>query len=416
MKVTVRAGKNNNKKVWVVDHTPPGGKRKRKVFQRKTDAETEAEAIRSEATQSGLIWLGLSASERRELVSVYGEIKGEGHTLRSVWEAFKSAGKRPAPAGKTLGSAAAAFMEEKRLAQLSAKSLAWYKSGLGNFVAGREAAPLGSITRDMVLEWLRNPQWGPRTFNARRSCMQIFFEWCKALKFIGEIPTESIPRIAEKRMPDLDVPPVILCLEQAAALLSATLRLDRGLIPYVAAGLFAGLRPEKEAGRLCKAHIQDGLLYVPGANAKDRQRRHIEIHPTLKAWLALEGGDYAQAREDGKPGTICNLRKRFEAVREAAGLIRRVKVEGKERLQIEFTGWDQDCLRHSFASHFLPVFGADKTIEAMGHGDYDMLFRHYRALVTPREAKAYWEITPALIRLPKNKFAAWLEANSARKQ
>jgi len=81
-----------------------------------------------------------------------------------------------------------------------------------------------------------------------------------------------------------------------------------------------------------------------------------------------------------------------------AGLIKRVAVEGKERKQIELTGWEQDCLRHTFASHYLPIYGADKTIEQLGHGDYAMLFTHYRKLISKDDAEKFWkELTPEKI-------------------
>ena len=78
----------------------------------------------------------------------------------------------------------------------------------------------------------------------------------------------------------------------------------------------------------------------------------MTIHPTLRAWLDL-GGDLPPI----------NLRRRFEVVREAAGLIRREKRVGK-RDKITPTGWVQDCLRHTFASNYLPEFGVEKTVEA----------------------------------------------------
>src|SRR5581483_9282 len=128
-------------------------------------------------------------------------------------------------------------------------------------------------------------------------------------------------------------------------LLRATLERDSGLVPYVAVGLFGGLRPEREAGKLSRADVFNGSLRVRGLHAKDRQRRDVEIHPTLQAWLDL-GGDMPPR----------NLRKRFERVRAAAGLIRiehatgrgegRKLVDGKLRRKIVNTGWAQDCLRH----------------------------------------------------------------------
>jgi hypothetical protein len=106
----------------------------------------------------------------------------------------------------------------------------------------------------------------------------------------------------------------------------------------------------------------------------------------LQAWLDL-GGDFAPK----------NLRRRFERVRAAAGLIRLEKIEGRERRQVIPTGWAHDCLRHTFASNYHAIYGTDKTIKQLGHGDYDMLFSHYRALVAQQQAEAFWQLTPAFV-------------------
>jgi hypothetical protein len=96
------------------------------------------------------------------------------------------------------------------------------------------------------------------------------------------------------------------------------------------------------------------------------------VHPVLADWLEL-GGDLPPK----------NLRRRFEAVRKAAGLLET---------------WQQDCMRHTFASYSLASHGAEKTVSALGHGDYDMLFQHYRALVNQEQARKFWELTPEFVK------------------
>ena len=74
------------------------------------------------------------------------------------------------------------------------------------------------------------------------------------------------------------------------------------------------------------------------------------------------------------------------------------EADGKISKRIIETGWRQDCLRHTFASHFLPVFGAERTLEELGHGNYEMLLGHYRKLVTKPESDAFWSLTPEEVR------------------
>lgn len=386
MKVTIRPGINHGARVWFVDYTLPGGQRKRPSFKTKALAEAHAADLNRQTRDAGVAWLSLGAAERSELIAVYGEVVGAGHTLRAVWDGFRTnlgrSGNRTKPAGEAL----AEFLAEQERALVSAKSLKAIKSNVGRFLKGRESSRLSDITRADVLEWLRNDHWGPRTFNTYRTSLHSFFLWSKKLGYLAEAPTATIDPIDERRMGDMDEPPAILSLRQSAALLAATLKVDKALVPYVTAGLFAGLRPEKEAAHAKLLNLTDGHIEVPGRTAKDRQRRFVEAHPTLQLWLDLGGEESPK-----------NLRRRFEDVREAAGLIRRENVAGKTRPQIVPTGWAQDCLRHTFASHYLPVAGPEKTIAALGHGDYEMLFRHYRALVPRRTAELYWSLTPELV-------------------
>jgi integrase len=236
-------------------------------------------------------------------------------------------------------------------------------------------------------------------------------------KKIIESPTATIRKIKRERLPSFDKPPVTLTLLQTAKLLQATLQLEPGLIPYVAAGLFGGLRPDKEAARLLANDVQkDNTIHVRGSHAKDRQQRYVNMEhrlktngdelrvSTLKEWMEL-GGDFGRSVTDHKGKSVIekpiNFRRRWEQVRAAAGLIKQVKEKGKKRKQIVFTGWDQDCLRHTFASNFLPLYGVEETMKQLGHGDYGMLFAHYRALVTESDARNYWTLTPEFIKAGK---------------
>ena len=58
------------------------------------------------------------------------------------------------------------------------------------------------------------------------------------------------------------------------------------LIPYVALGIFAGIRP-KELARLTWRDIDLGLGLVTIASkvSKKRERRHIDMSDNLKDWL-----------------------------------------------------------------------------------------------------------------------------------
>jgi hypothetical protein len=56
--------------------------------------------------------------------------------------------------------------------------------------------------------------------------------------------------------------------------------------------------------------------------------------------------------------------------------------------------WPQNVTRHSFVSYHLAEHeNAAKTALEAGHSEA-ILFRHYRALVTPQAAAEFWAIRP----------------------
>ena len=108
---------------------------------------------------------------------------------------------------------------------------------------------------------------------------------------------------------------------------------------------------------------------MPVLRAKTRQRRLVTIQPNLRAWLELGGR---------LPLKIANIR-----MAEVANAVRAVGIP-----------WPRNAPRHSFCSYHLAHFqNAGKTALEAGHTEA-MLFRNYRALVTPDLAKRYWEIFP----------------------
>ncbi|HUC85958.1 MAG TPA: hypothetical protein VL970_12250 [Candidatus Acidoferrales bacterium] len=205
---------------------------------------------------------------------------------------------------------------------------------------------------------------------AYRTSLATSFNWCvNPMKFAEENPAASIKPIDKRRMDD--TPPAVLHYDQCIALLRATLEHDPRLLRCVAVCLFGGLRPEREAVEIHPADITD-RIYVRGKTAKDRQQRYVEIIHALKEWLALPLPAPLQGpRSFDYP--ILNLRRRMLALRERAGLIKveprtRPKKTGKGVVQIGQkiieSAWDQDCMRHTFASAYYALYGADRTIGA----------------------------------------------------
>ena len=156
-----------------------------------------------------------------------------------------------------------------------------------------------------------------------------------------------------------------------AALLSAA---GPDMVPIVAIGGFAGLR-SKELERLDWAEVQlaRGFIELKRSKTKTGQRRLVPILPNLAQWLA------PHVQESGRVWVYSNsqLSERKGQLPQKAGI-----------------KWKHNALRHSFASYRLAqIQNANQVALETGHS-VKVLFTNYRELVTPDEAKSWFEIAP----------------------
>ena len=147
------------------------------------------------------------------------------------------------------------------------------------------------------------------------------------------------------------------------------------VLPYIAIGLFAGLR-RAEIERLDWSEIdfESGLIEVKAEKSKTARRRFVTLQPNLREWLL------PVRKHRGNVTPRENRWKVFDQAREAAGI----------------NEWPDNALRHSYASYQLAHFkNAAETALQLGHHDSRVTFAHYRELVRPKEAERYWNIRPA---------------------
>lgn len=76
----------------------------------------------------------------------------------------------------------------------------------------------------------------------------------------------------------------IITPRQTAGLLACAAAARPDLIPYLALGFFAGIRPD-ELGRLRGGRIGAEYILLDGSVTKTRDTRSVEIRPNLRAWL-----------------------------------------------------------------------------------------------------------------------------------
>jgi integrase len=168
---------------------------------------------------------------------------------------------------------------------------------------------------------------------------------------------------------------------QAAAMLSAAVAHEPELLPFVAIGLFAGVRVF-ELMRLEWSHVDlaESSIDLPAAITKRRRRRSIPIEAALKAWLELHIDHHGIQSGPVVPWRTYNtLRKHMR------NLFKNAEVK-----------WHQNASRHSYASYWLAEHNdINRLALHLGHiGGTEVLFTNYHRAVKRADATKYWGLVP----------------------
>ncbi|MCL1920375.1 MAG: tyrosine-type recombinase/integrase, partial [Kiritimatiellaeota bacterium] len=170
-------------------------------------------------------------------------------------------------------------------------------------------------------------------------------------------------------------PKHILAVAQAEALLRTAEAEHPEAVPYLALGLFAGIRPG-ELHRMTAASIrtESGYIMLTGAETKTSDARTIRIRPNLAEWLAAHHpADRIAALSPRRHQRLISEIRSVAGIRE----------------------WQPDVMRHSFATYAYELEKDAAHIAAeMGHHGTAVFFRHYRALALPGDGAAFFSIMP----------------------
>jgi integrase len=241
------------------------------------------------------------------------------------------------------------------------------RSRLNIFAQKFDGQPVATITGAEIDDWLRSLPVSPVTRNHYRRLIVLAFNFAMRRGYAIQNPAKETAK-AKERGGKIG----IFTIPQAARLLEAA---PPDVLPYIAIGLFAGLR-RAEIERLDWREIdfESGLIEIKAEKSKTAQRRFATLQPNLREWLLA-------VRKHRGPVTSETFRQSFDQARKAANITR----------------WSDNGLRHSFASYHLAHFkNAAMTALELGHHNSRITFAHYRELVRPTEAARYWSIMPTV--------------------
>lgn len=232
---------------------------------------------------------------------------------------------------------------------------------------------IGDITSKDVDSWLRSMKVGPLTRNHHRTALISLFRYAQRKDYlpIGLSAAEKSETAREKPRSIEWYSP-----KQATHLINAIDPLWR---PYVAIGLFAGIRPQ-ETFRLDWSDIKADHIEVRASGSKVGVRRIVPLVPNLSQWLA----SYRQ-----KSGPVCPVFK-------GGDLSRAQSVSKALRAAAEQGGFKviYDGLRHSFITFRVADIQNLPQVALEAGNSPAIIQEHYNGRSTPAEAKKYFGITP----------------------
>ena len=333
------------------------GQRSQRFFANKCAALQWMQALRADPSLVEF-WCNRATSEQRDIIAAFEVAKQRDLSLlRVVLQTKHGTSTAPRPFREIVSI----YLASLKTRAFRKNTIKQARSNLNQLASKYGALETNTITPTHLEQWFAQRKWARSTIDGAIAKIGPFFTWC-----VREGYCENNPCKAVKRPRSDDSPPSIFTPSEAQKLLLTALKTDPGMIPYLAIGLFAGVRP-LEIQRLQKQDFTEQYIEITAAKAKTRKRRLVSLSDNLREWIAL-GGDLP----------LTNKPKRLARVLHMAGL-----------------KWKPDIMRHSFASYHLAMYrSADKTAFELGHRDSQMLFAHYRELVTQEAAQAYWAIRP----------------------
>ena len=245
---------------------------------------------------------------------------------------------------------------------------------------------LRAVTTGQLADYLRNQDVSSRSKNNARATIGAFFKFCKER---GWLPRdhegiELVPKFKEK--------PTDITIYSPWEVTQFLNHSRPEMVPFLAIGAFAGLR-SAEIERLdwSEVHLADKFIEIKAAKAKTASRRIVPITGNLAKWLK------DHAKDEGRVVPFDNVNKQIGWLVEDTNLALKEAAEkdGKDPEKAKKVKWKKNALRHSFISYRVAETQDVAKVALEAGNSPQIIFQHYRELVQPKEAKAWFGIKPA---------------------
>ncbi len=350
------------------------GKRIREAYPTRGEAETRAAEIRTMIQNQGAAAFGISDRVRVQAAEALEKLKPFNVEITEAVDYYVQhvLAYRDKP---TVNATIAEIVEAKRTNGRRERTIKQFRCLCERFAESFGDRRLATITPEEIRAWLtdrlahRGRKLGAVSrINYLVAIGNIFVYGVKH-GYCDRNPVKLVDRPSRE-----NAEITFLTVEQVVSLLLHAEKYD--LVPYVALGVFAGLRPEKELRALdwSKVSLSERTIRIDASLAKTRQRRVIEIGDALVAYLT----PYAKQR-----GPVVNMDgqefwKRWEACRKDAGI----------------HSWPHDAMRHTYATYSLAAFNdIGKLTLEMGNSA-SVVHANYKGLASRADAERFFVLRP----------------------
>jgi integrase len=232
-----------------------------------------------------------------------------------------------------------------------------------------------TLSGDEIKEWLKGLEIKPKTRIKIFGYIDNAYGIAVRKSLLDTNPLDKVENFMRSKKSE--APAFPLSPEEAQRLLDGS---EPSVLPFIAVGMFAGLRTSERDLIEWKHFILDDpepYIDIPKSISKTGERRLVPVQPALMAFLA------PFVKKQGRIAPLtCNGNVAYQNAWE-----RSVKAAG-------LWPWSEGRLRDSFCSYRYRATGsAEMTAEEDGHSIQVMIDR-YRKLVTKEAAERFWAIRP----------------------
>lgn len=376
-----------------------GGHRQRRTYGKLSDARREAKVVLGRLAVNTHEAEELSTADMESYVIARKHIASTGLPLHVCAELFAQAqtklGGRPLldaveffmdyhpndVLAKPLIDVINDFAERRQAMGVRDAYVTNIRRQLGRLAAANPGRSLTQLRTAEIDRWLGSQAWHPVTKNNVRNILITFGNWAKANRHLpANRPTEFDGLMSYKEPP---TKVEIYTPAELGTLFAAVEARRPELLPWLACAAYTGARVS-EIDHLAWEHInfERNFVEIESSKVRTKARRLVPLHEALKSRLQ------PYRRDLGPINVYFNPQAALKCIASRAGM--ELKANG---------------FRHSYISYRLAAIHDTARVALEAGNSPQVIFQHYRELVTPEDAARWFAVVLPKITKPENVIA-----------